>query len=102
MSASFQKCIADILSLKLDKTIKKLIQDKKNLSSVSVVGGVGNNNYIKSKIFSITEKNNLKLVFPPINMLSDNAAMIAWACIYKYNNNDANLLFEPNPRLTIN
>ena len=35
-------------------------------------------------------------------MMSDNAAMIAWACIYKYNKNDDNLNFKPNPRLTIN
>ncbi|PPR50184.1 MAG: tRNA N6-adenosine threonylcarbamoyltransferase [Alphaproteobacteria bacterium MarineAlpha5_Bin5] len=102
MSASFQKCIADILSVKLDKTIKKLIQDKKNLSSVSVVGGVANNNYIKSKILSITKKHNLKLVIPPRKMLCDNAAMIAWTCIYKYSKGDANIFVEPNPRLTIN
>ena len=102
MSASFQKCVSDILFAKLENTINKLIKDKINLSSVSVVGGVANNNYLKSNFLTLASKYNFKLTIPPKEMLSDNAAMIAWACIYKYNKNDSNLLFKPNPRLTIN
>jgi len=102
MSASFQKCVADILSLKLEKTIKKLEQEKIKLSYISVVGGVATNNYIKSKLLNITNKYKIKLILPSKEMLSDNAAMIAWACLYKYNTSNADLFFKPNPRLCIN
>ena len=35
-------------------------------------------------------------------MISDNAAMIAWVCLKKYNKNIIDINFKPNPRLTIN
>ena len=36
-------------------------------------------------------------------MLSDNAAMIAWACIKKYSKNPySDIYFKANPKLTIN
>ena len=36
-------------------------------------------------------------------MFGDNAAMIAWACINKYNiNQKPDLFFKANPRLTVN
>jgi tRNA A37 threonylcarbamoyltransferase TsaD len=39
---------------------------------------------------------------PPKYMLSDNAAMIGWACIQKYLlNGFSDLYFKVNPRLTI-
>ena len=101
MSASFQKCVSEILCFKIERAIQNLINEKIKLSSISVVGGVANNNYIKSKLLNITNKYNIKLVLPPKEMLSDNAAMIAWACIYKYNKKNANIDFKPNPRLTI-
>ena len=101
MSASFQKCVSEILCFKIERAIKNLINEKIKLSSISVVGGVANNNYIKSKLLNITNKYKIKLILPPKEMLSDNAAMIAWACIYKYNKKNANIDFKPNPRLTI-
>ena len=40
---------------------------------------------------------------PPNYMLSDNAAMIGWACIQKHTKNYlSEILFKPNPRLKIN
>ena len=68
--------------------------------SVSVVGGVANNDYLKKCFKNIGEKYNIQFNYPPKYMMNDNAAMIAWATILKYkNNNDLN--FKPNPRLTI-
>ena len=34
-------------------------------------------------------------------MMSDNAAMIAWACIKNYNKTKDDLFFRPKPRLEI-
>ena len=50
LSASFQKNIAEILIEKLERGVKRLSSENKNIRSISVVGGVSNNKYIRSKI----------------------------------------------------
>ena len=101
MSASFQKCVGNIFTLKLNKVITEFYKNNSKDLSVSVVGGVANNDYLKKCFKNIEEKENIKFIYPPKYMMNDNAAMIAWATILKYkNNHDVN--FKPNPRLTIN
>ena len=97
MSASFQKCVGAILAFKLKKVINKLYN--KNLS-VSVVGGVANNDYLKQCFKNIKERDAIEFFYPPKYMMNDNAAMIAWATILKYKNSH-DLNFKPNPRLSI-
>ena len=47
MSASFQKNISDLLIKKIKNGLKLLKEKKIKIKSISVVGGVANNNYIK-------------------------------------------------------
>ena len=101
MSASFQKCVSAILSFKLNKVINKYYKNNTKNLSVSVVGGVANNDYLKKCFKNIEKKENIKFVYPPKYMMNDNAAMIAWATILKHRNN-YDLNFKPNPRLIIN
>ncbi len=100
VAASFQFCIANILTGKLSKTILKLKDSSINISSISVVGGVINNNYIRKKITDFGKKEDLEVFFPIKEMMSDNAAMIAWASILK-TPKEENIFYKPNPRLTI-
>ena len=100
MSASFQKCVGRILTLKLNKVIKKLYKNNTRDLSVSVVGGVANNDYLKKCFINIEQRENIEFIYPPKYMMNDNAAMIAWATILKHKNN-YDLGFKPNPRLTI-
>ena len=100
MSASFQKCVGAILTSKLNRVIKELYKNDTNELSISVVGGVANNDYLKKCFTSIEDKELIKFVYPPKFMMNDNAAMIAWATILKHRNNH-DLNFKPNPRLTI-
>ena len=101
ISASFQKCVSVILEKKLEKAIKLLSKSDKKIFDLSMVGGVSNNKYIRSKLIKICKKNKINLVIPINEMMSDNAAMIAWACINKYSNSKENIYFKPNPRLNI-
>ena len=101
ISASFQKCVANILITKLDRAIKNIDISRNQKILISVVGGVANNNYLKKKFEGFERKNNIKFIYPPKMMMSDNAAMVAWATILKYSKNN-NINFKPNPRLTIN
>ena len=100
MSASFQKCVGSILTLKINRVIKKFYKNNTTDLSISVVGGVANNNYLKKCFKNIEEKETIKFVYPPKDMMNDNAAMIAWATILKHRNSH-DLSFKPNPRLAI-
>ena len=100
ISASFQFCISKILLNKVSKVIKKLKEESTNISSISIVGGVANNKYILNKFTDFAKNENLKIFIPLKEMMSDNAAMIAWACINQGVIKD-DILFQPNPRLTI-
>jgi Metal-dependent proteases with possible chaperone activity len=68
-----------------------------------MVGGVASNDYIKENIIKAAKKYSCDIIFPPKYMLSDNAAMIAWACLEKKTQDiKSDIFFEPNPRLKVN
>lgn len=100
ISASFQKCIKNILITKIDRAIKKLGIKENTKFSISVVGGVANNNYLRKNLENLGTKKDIKFIYPPKYMMSDNAAMVAWATILKHSKN-YNYNFKPNPRLAI-
>ena len=102
ISASFQNIVTDILIKKFNMTLKYLKNQNVNIAQLSLVGGVAANKFIYNKLEKECLKNNIEIILPPKNMLSDNAAMIGWACIKKlYNNNINDLYFKENPRLTL-
>ena len=101
LSASFQKNITEILIEKLERGIKRLSSKNKNIRSISVVGGVSNNKYIRSKIENFFIEKNIEIYYPIKEMMGDNAAMIAWACMKFYKKNRDDLFFKPMPRLGV-
>ena len=102
ISASFQNIVTDILIKKFNMTLKYLKNQNVNIAQLSLVGGVAANKFIYNKLEKECLKNNIEIILPPKNMLSDNAAMIGWACIKKlYNNNINDLYFKENPKLTL-
>ena len=102
ISASFQNIVTDILIKKFNMTLKYLKNKNVNITQISLVGGVAANKFIYNKLEKECLKNNIEIILPPKNMLSDNAAMIGWACIKKlYNKNINDLYFKENPRLTL-
>ncbi len=102
LAASFQKTIAEIIVTKLIKSLDILIEKKKFIKSVSIVGGVANNEYIKERLKNLFEEKNIKLYYPLKEMMGDNAAMIAWACLKNYRDEKNNIFFRPQPRMKVN
>jgi N6-L-threonylcarbamoyladenine synthase len=49
-----------------------------------IAGGVASNNKIRKKLTDLSVKNNFEPIFPPKNLCSDNAAMIAMVGLEKY------------------
>ena len=101
LSASFQKNITEILIEKLERGLKRLGSENKDIRSISVVGGVSNNKYIRNKIENFFIKKNIEVYYPIKEMMGDNAAMIAWACMKFYKKDRNDLFFKPMPRLGV-
>ncbi len=101
LCASFQKTISEILISKIDNGLKILKTDSINIKSISIVGGVANNKYLRDKIEKFFKKSKINILYPVNQMMGDNAAMIAWACFKNYSKDKINLHFKPEPRLKI-
>ena len=85
LAASFQKTINEILYEKTKIAMEEYLKDKKNITNTFVIaGGVASNLSIRKNLIKLAEKKNFISVFPPLNLCSDNAAMIAWTGIERY------------------
>ena len=85
LAASFQKTINEILHEKTKVAMEKFLKNKKIIKKTFVIaGGVAANLRIRENLTKLANKKNFASVFPPINLCSDNAAMIAWAGIERF------------------
>ena len=85
LAASFQKTINEILYEKTKIAMEEFLKNKKNKQNTFVIaGGVARNLSIRENLSKLAIEKNFISIFPPINLCSDNAAMIAWAGIERY------------------
>ena len=97
LAASFQKTINEILYEKTNVAMNEFIKNKKKKENTFVIaGGVASNLSIRKNLSILSKENNFESIFPPINLCSDNAAMIAWAGIERYKVNLINDLKFPS------
>lgn len=90
--AVFQKTVGDIIENRLKNALK--ISQPKQLV---IAGGVAANKYLRTRISNLESQ--ISVIAPPINLCTDNAAMIAWAGIEKMQANGADdLNFKPRAR----
>ena len=85
LAASFQKTIEEILVKKTKIAFDqfKKISNKKNNFFV-IAGGVAANSNIRKNLEKLSLKENFIPIFPPHNLCSDNAAMIAMVGLEKF------------------
>jgi len=85
LAASFQKTINEILYEKTKVAMDEFLKNKKERENNFVIaGGVASNLSIRENLSNLAKEKNFISVFPPINLCSDNAAMIAWAGIERF------------------
>jgi len=96
LAASIQEAIADIL---VKKTLKAAEEYKPK--SILLAGGVAANSRLREKILSKFQISNFKfqIYFPPPNLCTDNAAMIA-SCAYFNHDPVSWKIIEAKPGLT--
>ena len=97
LAASFQKTINEILYEKTKVAMGEFLKNKKNKKNTFVIaGGVASNLAIRDNLIGLAKEQNFISVFPPVNLCSDNAAMIAWAGIERFKINLINNLEFPS------
>ena len=85
LAASFQKTINEILYEKTKVAMSEFLKNGKNEKKTFVIaGGVASNLSIRNNLIELAKEKNFIPVFPPENLCSDNAAMIAWAGIERF------------------
>ncbi|MDR2510960.1 MAG: tRNA (adenosine(37)-N6)-threonylcarbamoyltransferase complex transferase subunit TsaD [Bacteroidales bacterium] len=83
LCASIQFNIVDILMKKLIKAVEKY-----DCKQVAISGGVSANSLMRNTLSAEGEKRNWKTFIPKLQFTTDNAAMVAIAALFKYQNND--------------
>ena len=85
LAASFQKTINEILYEKTKVAMLEFLKNKANKEKTFVIaGGVAANLTIRENLTKLSKEKKFSPIFPPVNLCSDNAAMIAWAGIERY------------------
>jgi len=79
--ASFQKAVTESLQ---DRVARSLVRFRETFPDVPnptlvVAGGVAANRAIRNSLESLCSQNQFRFYAPPIDLCTDNAAMIAWA-----------------------
>lgn len=99
LAASFQKTAAEVLAFKMKEALKVCAQQKIEIRSAVIAGGVAANMIIRKYLTEVCKKFSVEFLAPPIKFCTDNGAMIAWAGIEKFSHGEISPLdFFPTPR----
>lgn len=82
--ASFQASVVDCIINRLTNAVKDERVKKTNPKTLVVAGGVAKNSAIRSAMEQLAKENNMLFAAPPMNLCTDNGAMIAWAGIENF------------------
>jgi N6-L-threonylcarbamoyladenine synthase len=80
IAASFQQAVVDCL---LDRT-RRALQESPGATALVVAGGVAANRSIRAALSELASAHGLPFVAPPPWLCTDNAAMIAWAGVLRF------------------
>ena len=96
LAASFQKTIEEILYKKTKIAFKEFEKQKKiEKKKFVIAGGVAANKNIRNMLKKLCIEENYHSIFPPIELCSDNAAMIAAVGLEKFKLNKFDALNYP-------
>lgn len=79
VAASFQASVIDVLTTQTFKALEDY-----DIKQLLICGGVAANRGIRARMQMMCDSNDVKLLIPPLNLCTDNAAMIGAAAYYEY------------------
>ncbi len=80
LCASMQKTVAEILANRCERAMVQC----DDINTLVVAGGVASNIEIRARLDLLCEQNDYTLIAPPLKLCTDNAAMIAWAALERF------------------
>lgn len=85
LAASFQAALTDAIIDRVDNALEHFIEHyPSNEKMLVVAGGVAANSSIKEKLGERCKTYGFELKAPPMNLCTDNGAMIAWVGVEKF------------------
>lgn len=82
--ASFQAAVVDCIINRLTNALNDVRVKNINPKTLVVAGGVAKNSAIRAAMEKLAAENAMLFAAPPMNLCTDNGAMIAWAGIENY------------------
>ena len=79
IAASFQAAVVEVLVVKTVESAKTT-----NVRTITLTGGVAANSHLRSSLKSAASEIGAEVYYPPINLCTDNGAMIAGIAYEKY------------------
>lgn len=93
IAKSIEEAITDVLVKKSMMAIKET-----GIKQLVVCGGVSANLTLRNKLDNYAKCHNYRIVYPPLDLCTDNGAMIALAGYYRFKNRQSGYSFSVNPR----
>ncbi len=96
IAAAFQEAVADIMA---DRVRNALGLGGTEIRHLVVAGGVAANAALRTRLLETAQIAGVTFIAPPLNLCTDNGAMIAWAGIERFRLGlSDSLAFAPRPR----
>jgi len=97
--ASFQAAAADALVDRTRNAVHEFRTRYPGADNLVVAGGVAANSTLRARLGELAEREDMRLIAPPMSLCTDNGAMIAWAGIERLRLGLTDPLdFRPRPR----
>jgi N6-L-threonylcarbamoyladenine synthase len=100
LCASFQQAVRDVLSAKTRRAMARFAEDYPGQATpvIAVAGGVAANRSLRDGLAEVAQDAGFRMVAPPLELCTDNAAMIAWAGIERMAAGQADAPVVARPR----
>ena len=99
LCASFQAAITDVIAKKTTRALAQAREMNADVSVMAVAGGVAANTAIRGVLESLCDETDTRFIAPPLALCTDNAAMIAYAGLVRFNAGETDdLTLSARPR----